>query len=51
MTCRVYEDLIWQIEKAKIDVFENQIYECYDFTPKKISNFSNAEISSESADD
>jgi hypothetical protein len=51
MTCRVYEDLIWQIQKAKIDVFENQIYECYDFTPKKISNFSNAEISSESADD
>lgn len=28
---------------AGIDVFKNQIYECYDFTPKKISNFTNVE--------
>jgi hypothetical protein len=24
--CKIYEDLIWQIEKTKIDIFDNQIY-------------------------
>jgi protein XRP2 len=41
--CKIYDDLIWQIEKAKIDIFDNQIYECYDFTPRKHPNFSNGE--------
>lgn len=39
----MYEDLIWQIETANIDVFDNQVYECYDFTPKKNANFVNCE--------
>lgn len=39
----IYEDLVWQIEKSKVDIFNNQIYECYDFTPKKQPNFSNGQ--------
>lgn len=41
MSCKIYDDLVWQMEIAQIDVFNNQIYECYDFTPKSIPNFSN----------
>lgn len=41
LACRMYEDLVWQMEKAKIDLFHNEIYECYDFTPKKQCNFCN----------
>lgn len=40
---RIYDDLLWQIERAKINVFDNQIFECYDFTPKKPPNFQNEE--------
>jgi hypothetical protein len=26
LSCKMYEDLVWQIEKANIDLFKNQIY-------------------------
>ena len=35
----MYDDLIWQMQTTNIDPFRNKIFECYDFTPQKVSNY------------
>lgn len=41
LSMRIYDDLLWQMERAKLSIFHNQIFDCYDFTPKKPPNFLN----------
>ena len=43
----VHDDLFPQMERAGINVLDNQVFECYDFTPSKPANFQNEPISTD----
>ena len=40
LTCELYDGVLWQIDQANINLFDNRIYETHDFTPKK-NNYKN----------